>query len=192
MKNARLASCGRRHRRAVFLAILILVVATGVPSLADDETTEVREPSFKLSLPGTWKAVPPAEVGLWQYRQEKTDAQVSVSVAFPEPPVPRDEISRFFDDFVASRRRAVVAQSPKCELSASEKREHLDAISGTALGACGPAGPRIGDQVIVRSDLVASFLLEASDLSEQDFRALFQSIVSGSGLARPRDPVRGE
>ncbi len=153
---------------------------------AGPAVTRIDEGPFRLALPGSWRALPNEDPGFWSFRREDDLAQVSVTVAFATQPVPRTELEDVFLRFSQSRRGSMREQAPECETSKPVSREHLEAIAGSYRARCTDSGRWKGDFLVVRTDLVASFLLETHRLEEAAFAALFDQLRAGAELARPR------
>ncbi len=171
-----------RLRTQLGAGFVLLALCVGGEARADGDT-EIDEGVFRLSLPGTWRSLHSSDPGFWPYRRADDLAQVSASIAFAQEALPRSELAGAFEHFVASRRQALEKQAPDCELGAAEPKEHLEALATTYLARCGE-GSFKGDVIVVRRDLVASFLLETRSLPEAEFRALLESLRSGLQLSQ--------
>ena len=187
----------RTMRRPLTPLAIGLALLVGAGALADpaDEApaaearpglTRIDEGPFRLSLPGSWRALPNEDVGFWSFRRDDDLAQVSVTVAFATREVPRTELDDVFLRFSQSRRDSMREQAPECETSKPVSREHLEAIAGSYRARCTESGRWKGDFLVVRTDLVASFLLETHRLDEAAFVELFDQVRAGAELARPR------
>jgi hypothetical protein len=166
-------------------ALCVCVAALALPGAAEAPITRFEEPSFRLALPGEWRALHSSDTGFWPYRRADDRAQVSVAIAFARTPVPREELAGVFAQFNESRREAVTATASDCSLGETRTQEHLEAVAGSYVAECGSEGRRMGDFLVARRDLIASFLLDARDMSEEEFRILFTAVASGASLAQP-------
>lgn len=186
-----------RARHTMLALGFALALAVGSAALAAEptvppeaaaqaETSRFDEGPFRLELPGSWRALPNEHAGFWSFRRKDDLAQVSVSIAFATAAVPRTELDDVFLRFAQSRRDSLREQAPECETSKPVSREHLEAIAGSYRARCTESGRWKGDFLVVRSDLVASFLLETHRLDEPAFLELFDHLRASAQLAQPR------
>ena len=142
--------------------------------------TEVREPGFRLDLPGEWKQIESAEPGSLVYEETGGSGIVTVLLLKVRPVYAIADRKRLLDDYLSHRGKYEKGQMPSLEQSDPVSRQRDDTVEGEWQGVDAATGKRLRHRALLADDVLADFCYEASGMDDIAFDGLAEAVLGSA------------
>jgi hypothetical protein len=147
--------------------------------------TEIREPHFRIDLPGEWEETESAEEGAFVYRETQGDARLSILLLAVKPMFAIADQKRLLEDYMSHRSKYERGQIASLVQSEPVSIEHDGVLEGGWSGADPETGRLFQHQVVLASGVLGHFAYEDAPADASEFAATAAAILSTAA-------VRGE
>jgi hypothetical protein len=145
--------------------------------------TEIREPNYRLDLPGEWEQAESLEEGTTVYRDTQGTDTVSVTLLGVKPVYAIADQKMLLEQYMQHRSTFEGGKGGSLEASQPVCEPRGDAFEGAWSAVDAETGRRLRHRVILIGGLLADFRFTAFDTAEDAFAQRAETILGSAGAS---------